>query len=46
MQIFIKLLSGKTICLDVGSADTIASVKHTIQVKEGKLRETLFGQTY
>ena len=34
MQIFIKLLSGKTTCLDVGSADTIASVKHTMQSRK------------
>eukprot|EP00457_Paulinella_chromatophora_P025411 gb/GEZN01029940.1/.p1 GENE.gb/GEZN01029940.1/~~gb/GEZN01029940.1/.p1 ORF type:complete len:124 (-),score=22.89 gb/GEZN01029940.1/:49-420(-) len=35
MQIFVKTLTGKTITLDVDSADTIENVKQKIQDKEG-----------
>ncbi|KAL2159828.1 hypothetical protein VTH06DRAFT_1961 [Thermothelomyces fergusii] len=35
MQIFVKTLTGKTITLEVESADTIESVKQKIQDKEG-----------
>ena len=35
MQIFVKTLTGKTITLDVGYADTIGQVKQKIQDKEG-----------
>jgi ubiquitin C len=35
MQIFVKTLTGKTITLDVDSADTIETVKAKIQDKEG-----------
>jgi len=35
MQIFVKTLTGKTITLDVSSADNIAAVKGKIQDKEG-----------
>jgi ubiquitin len=35
MQVFVKTLTGKTITLDVDSADTIAMVKQKIQDKEG-----------
>ena len=35
MQIFVKTLTGKTITLEVESADTIEVVKSEIQEKEG-----------
>lgn len=35
MQIFVKTLTGKTITLDVTTADDIASVKTKISEKEG-----------
>ena len=35
MQIFVKTLTGKTITLDVDSADTIETIKQKIQDKEG-----------
>lgn len=35
MQIFVKTLTGKTITIEVDSADTIDSVKRKIQDKEG-----------
>jgi ubiquitin len=35
MPIFVKTLTGKTITLDVESADTIEKVKAKIQEKEG-----------
>ena len=35
MQIFIKMLTGKTITLDVEASDTIANAKTKIQDKEG-----------
>lgn len=35
MQIFVKTLTGKTITLDVDSADSIENVKQKIQDKEG-----------
>ena len=35
IQIFVKTLTGKTITLDVDSADTIISIKQKIQDKEG-----------
>eukprot|EP00929_Paragymnodinium_shiwhaense_P116616 TRINITY_DN862_c0_g2_i1.p1 TRINITY_DN862_c0_g2~~TRINITY_DN862_c0_g2_i1.p1 ORF type:complete len:313 (-),score=87.52 TRINITY_DN862_c0_g2_i1:268-1206(-) len=35
MKIFVKKLTGKTITLDVTAIDTIGSVKHQVQVKEG-----------
>jgi hypothetical protein len=36
MQIFVKTLTGKTITLEVESADTIESVKQKIQDREGQ----------
>ncbi|ACZ63531.1 ubquitin [Pieris rapae granulovirus Wuhan] len=35
MQIFVKTLTGKTITLDVESADTVATIKQKICDKEG-----------
>jgi ubiquitin len=35
MQIFVRTLTGKTITLEVNSADTIEAVKAKIQDKEG-----------
>ena len=35
MQIFVKTLTGKTITLEVESADTIEKIKQQIQDKEG-----------
>lgn len=35
MQIFVKTLTGKTITLEVESADNITSIKEKIQEKEG-----------
>ena len=37
MQIFVKMLTGKTIKLDVGPSDSIENVKTKIQVKEGPI---------
>jgi ubiquitin len=34
-QIFVKTLTGKTITLDVASSDTVETVKHKIEDKEG-----------
>ena len=34
-QIFVKTLTGKTITLDVDSADSIENIKNKIQDKEG-----------
>ncbi|AVR52962.1 ubiquitin [Marseillevirus Shanghai 1] len=35
MQVFIKTLTGKTLCIEVESSDTVESVKQKIQEKEG-----------
>jgi len=35
MQVFVKTLTGKTVTCDVGSTDTITTVKEKIQDKEG-----------
>ena len=35
MQIFVKTLTGKTITLEVENNDTVASLKHNVQDKEG-----------
>jgi large subunit ribosomal protein L40e len=35
MQIFVKMLTGKTITLDVDAADTVTAVKQKIQDREG-----------
>ncbi len=35
MQIFVKLLSGKTLTIDVQTTDTIAAIKNKIQAKDG-----------
>eukprot|EP00929_Paragymnodinium_shiwhaense_P116615 TRINITY_DN862_c0_g1_i2.p1 TRINITY_DN862_c0_g1~~TRINITY_DN862_c0_g1_i2.p1 ORF type:complete len:353 (-),score=66.46 TRINITY_DN862_c0_g1_i2:359-1417(-) len=35
MQIFLKTLTGKTVTLDVNASDTIRSVRHQLQLKEG-----------
>jgi ubiquitin len=35
MQIFVKTLTGKTITLEVESADNISTIKQKIQDKEG-----------
>lgn len=39
MQIFVKILTGETITLDVESSDTIAAVRRKIQTK-GKFIES------
>lgn len=37
MQVFVKMLTGKTITLDVNSSDAIWTVKTKIQDKDGML---------